>query len=171
MYPPPDRPVRIAVIGERQTSSPLEEAAETIGREIARRGGVLICGGMGGVREAACRGAATAGGVVVGVIPTDTAEDANRYVTIPLPTGLGEGRNILVVRGAEAVIAVGGGYGTLSELGHALKIGLPVIGVETWEVSRAGLPPAPIRRTRDPRQAVEWAWEAAVRRRGRPASG
>jgi len=161
----PHRPVRIAIIGERQTTPELEEAAETIGREIARRGGVLICGGMGGVMEAASRGAAGAGGVVVGVIPTDSAADANPHVTIPLPTGLGEGRNILVVRGAEAVIAVGGGYGTLSELGHALKIGLPVIGVETWEVSRPGLPPAPIEQTRDAQQAVAWAWEGALRRR------
>lgn len=167
MHLPPDPPVRIAVIGERQTSSPLAEVAETIGREIARRGGVLICGGMGGVMEAASRGAADAGGVVVGIIPTDAAEDANPFVTIPLPTGLGEGRNILVVRGAEAVIAIGGGYGTLSELGHALKIGVPIIGVETWEVSRIGLPPAPIRRTRDPREAVTWAWQAAMARRGK----
>ncbi|MGH2453609.1 MAG: TIGR00725 family protein [bacterium] len=165
MHPFPDRPVRIAVIGERQTSSALEEAAETIGREIAGRRGILICGGMGGVMEAACRGAASAGGVVVGILPTDGAEDANPYVTIPLPTGLGEGRNILVVRGAEAVIAVGGGYGTLSELGHALKIGLPVIGLDTWEISRAGLPPARIRRTRDPLEAVEWAWQDATARR------
>jgi len=161
----PDRPVRIAVIGERQASSALEEAAEAIGREIAGRRGILICGGMGGVMEAACKGAASAGGVVVGILPTDGAEDANPYVTIPLPTGLGEGRNILVVRGAEAVIAVGGGYGTLSELGHALKIGLPVIGLDTWEISRAGLPLAPIRRTRDPLEAVEWAWQGATARR------
>lgn len=167
MQSPPHRPVRIAVIGERQTSPTLQEAAETIGRDIARRGGVLICGGMGGAMEAACRGAAAAGGVVVGILPTDTADEANPYVLIPLPTGLGEGRNILVVRAAEAVIAVGGGYGTLSEIGHALNIGVPVIGLHTWEVSRTGLPPAPIRRTQDPVQAVEWAWEAALARRRR----
>lgn len=167
MQTPPGRPVRIAVIGERETSAPLAEAAEAIGREIARRGGILICGGMGGVMEAASRGAAGGGGIVVGILPTLTAEEGNRYVTIPLATGMHEGRNVLVVRAAEAVIAIGGAYGTLSEIGHALNMGLPVIGYETWTFSRPGREADPIRRAETPRQAVEWAWAAAVERRQR----
>ncbi len=162
----PQRPIRLAVIGGRQTSARLAEAAETIGREIARRGGVLVCGGMTGVMEAAARGAAAAGGVVVGILPTATAEEGNPHVTIPVPTSMGEARNVLIVRTAEAIIAVGGGYGTLSEIGHALNLGVPVIGVETWRATREGDREVdPIRRTEDPLTAVEWAWAAAQSRR------
>jgi len=149
----PHRPIRIAVIGARQTSAHLAEVAEAIGREVARRGGVLLCGGMTGVMEAAARGAAAAGGP---------------YLTIPLPTGMGEARNVILVRSAEAIIAVGGAYGTLSEIGHALNLGVPVIGLETWNVSREGVTePDPVRRAKDALEAVEWAWVAAVERRRR----
>jgi len=161
----PQRPIRIAVIGERQASAPLARAAEVIGREIARRGGVLICGGMTGVMEAAARGAAEAGGVVVGILPTASAEEGNPYLTIPIPTGMDEARNVIIVRSAEAVIAVGGAYGTLSEIGHALNLGVPVIGLDTWQVHREGMAADPIRRARDPQEAVAWAWEAAQTRR------
>ena len=162
----PQPPIRIAVIGEGQTSARLAEAAEVIGREIARRGGILICGGMAGVMEAAARGAAGAGGVVVGILPAASAAEGNPYLTIPLPTGMGEARNVLIVRSAEAIIAVGGGYGTLSEVGHALKLEVPVVGLETWTLSRPGAPEAdPIRRAKDALEAVEWAWAAAQRRR------
>lgn len=162
----PDRPIRIAVIGERQASAQLAEAAETVGREVARRGGVVLCGGMTGVMEAAARGAAAAGGIVVGILPTDTAEEGNPYLTIPLPSGMGEARNVIVVRSAEAIIAVGGAYGTLAEIGHALNLGVPVIGLETWSVTREGVTEAdPIRRAKDALEAVEWAWAAAVERR------
>jgi len=164
----PHRPIRIAVIGARQTSAHLAEAAEAIGREVARRGGVLLCGGMTGVMEAAARGAAAAGGTVVGILPTDTAEEGNPYLTIPLPTGMGEARNVILVRSAEAIIAVGGAYGTLSEIGHALNLGVPVIGLETWNVTREGVTePDPVRRAKDALEAVEWAWEAAWERRRR----
>ncbi len=163
----PHRPIRIAVIGARQTSAHLAAAAEAIGREIARRGGVLLCGGMTGVMEAAARGATAAGGVVVGMLPGDTAEEGNPYLTIPLPTGMGEARDVILVRSAEAVIAVGGAYGTLSEIGHALNLGVPVIGLETWHVGREGVTePDPVRRAKDALEAVEWAWAAVVRRRG-----
>ncbi len=162
----PDRPIRIAVIGDRHTSARLDAAAETIGREIARRGGVLLCGGMSGVMEASARGAAAEGGIVVGILPTETAAEGNPYLTIPLPTGMGEARNVIIVRAAEAIIAVGGAYGTLSEIGHALNLSVPVIGLETWRLSREGVTEAdPIRRAKDAREAVEWAWAAAVERR------
>lgn len=158
------RPTRIGVIGERETTAHLWEAAEVVGREIARRGGVLVCGGMGGVMEAASKGAREAGGIVVGILPTATEEGGNPYVTIPIPTGMGEGRNILVVRAAHAVIAIGGWYGTLSEIAYALALGIPVVGLATWTIQRPGLVTDPIVRAQDPQEAVELAWRAAERR-------
>jgi uncharacterized protein (TIGR00725 family) len=101
---------------------------------VAERGAVLVCGGLGGAMEAACRGARAAGGTTVGILPGSERADANPYVDIALPTGLGEGRNALVVRTADALIAVGGGYGTLSEIALALRHGKPVIGVDTWDI-------------------------------------
>jgi uncharacterized protein (TIGR00725 family) len=121
--------VRIAVIGERNTSQSLMLEAQQIGREIAQRGGILVCGGMGGVMEAASRGCSEAGGTVIGIIPTEHAADANRHISIPVVTGFGEGRNIIIVRSAHAVIAIGGSYGTLSEIALALRLDIPVIGV------------------------------------------
>ena len=154
--------VRIAVVGERDASPELARAAEEIGREIARRGGVLVCGGMGGVMEAAARGASQAGGTVVGIIPTESAKDANPYVTIPIVTGMAEGRNIIVVRSAQAVIAVGGAYGTLSEIALALRLGIPVVGYQTWTLDKAGLDSDPIIRAKRPTDAVEQAWSRAA---------
>jgi len=157
------RPIRIGVIGERETTADLWEAAEAVGREVARRGGVLVCGGMGGVMEAASKGAQEAGGIVVGILPTPTEEGGNPYVTIPIPTGMGEGRNILVVRAAHAVIALGGWYGTLSEIAYALALGVPVVGIATWTVRRPGLEEDPILQAQDPLEAVDLAWRAAER--------
>lgn len=171
----PARPIRIAVIGERQASARLAGAAEIIGREIARRGGVLVCGGMGGVMEAASRGAAGAGGIVVGILPTNTASEGNPYVTLPVPTGMGEARNVIIVRTADAIIAVGGAYGTLSEIGHALNLGVPIIGLDTWSVARSGSgDDDPLPRATTPQEAVAWAWAAAEERRragGSPSPG
>jgi uncharacterized protein (TIGR00725 family) len=95
---------------------------------------VVVCGGLGGVMEAACRGAREAGGLTVGILPGLDRSAANPYVEVALPTGLGEGRNLLVVRAADALIAVGGGYGTLSEIALALKAGKPVVGLGSWEI-------------------------------------
>lgn len=158
-------PLRIGVIGERDASPELLAAAEVIGREIARRGGIVVCGGMEGVMEAASRGAAAHGGVVVGILPGSSAGSGNHFVTIPIATGMGEGRNIIIVRTAEAVVAVGGAYGTLSEIAYALKLGVPVVGYQTWELRRTGMETDPIRRAATPHEAVEWAWEAGLRRR------
>ncbi|MER3459830.1 MAG: TIGR00725 family protein [candidate division GAL15 bacterium] len=138
--------------------------AEEIGHEVARRGAVLVCGGLGGVMEAASRGAAEAGGTVVAILPGARAEEANPYVTVPVVTGLGEARNVIVVRTSDALVAVGGSYGTLSEIAYALKLGVPVVGLATWELSRPGLEQDPILRARDAREAVELAWELALRR-------
>jgi uncharacterized protein (TIGR00725 family) len=125
----------VAVIGPSRATPEVAAAAFQVGVLIARGGANLVCGGGGGAMEAACRGARSAGGTTVGILPGPTREDANPFVDIAIPTGMGEARNALVVRAADAVIAVGGGVGTLSEIGLALKIGRPVIGLGTWEVA------------------------------------
>jgi uncharacterized protein (TIGR00725 family) len=108
--------------------------ADEVGRLLARRGAVVVCGGLGGVMEAACRGASREGGTTVGVLPGLDRGAANPFVSVAVATGLGEARNALVVRAADALIAVGGAYGTLSEIALALKAGKPVIGLGTWEI-------------------------------------
>ena len=109
-------------------------AAAEVGRLLAERGAVLVCGGRGGAMEAACRGAKEAGGLTVGILPGSYRSEANPFVDVVVPTGLGEARNALVVGAADVVIAVGGGYGTLSEVALALKAGKRVIGLGTWEI-------------------------------------
>jgi uncharacterized protein (TIGR00725 family) len=131
-----DRPY-IAVVGGGECDAGCEQAAEEVGRRVAEAGGVLVCGGLGGVMEAACRGAAEAGGVTVGLLGGDSRSDANCHVSIALATGLGEVRNALVARSADAVIAIGGEYGTLSEIAFALKLDKPVIGLNTWQLSHS----------------------------------
>ena len=150
----PPAPV-VGVIGESQFSDPSHEAAaEETGRLIAKSGWVLVCGGLTGVMEAACRGARTAGGLTVGILPNDDRDEANPYVTVAVPTGLGQGRNVVIALMADAVIAVGGGYGTLSEIGHALRAGKPVVGLQTWEATRPGQR-APVTSVHTPQEAVE----------------
>ena len=111
-----------------------------MGRELGSRGVVLVCGGLGGVMEAACRGAKEAGGTTVGILPGTDRSDANEFVDVPIATGLGEGRNAILVRSAEALIAIGGGYGTLSEIALALRRGNRVVGLGTWDIE--GVEPA-----------------------------
>jgi uncharacterized protein (TIGR00725 family) len=105
-----------------------------VGRLLAEQGATVVCGGLGGTMEAACRGARSAGGTTIGILPGLDRSDANPFVSVAIPTGLGEARNALVVRAADAVIALGGGYGTLSEIALALKAGKRVVGVGTWEI-------------------------------------
>ncbi|MCX7682778.1 MAG: TIGR00725 family protein [Anaerolineae bacterium] len=153
----------IAVVGG-STATPEESAcAERVGEALARAGAVLVCGGLGGVMEAACRGAKSAGGLTIGILPGTAREQANRYVDIPIVTGMGEARNVIIVRSAQAVIAVGGGYGTLSEIALALAFGIPVIGLETWQLAREGHPAPPIVYASTPEEAVELALAAARR--------
>ena len=128
----------IAVVGAGDFAEHLETIAEEVGRELARRGCVLVCGGLGGVMEAACRGAKAEGGTTVGILPGTSRADANEYVDVAIPTGMGEMRNALIVRAADAVIAVGGEFGTLSEVAFALKTGTVVVGIEAWELSKSG---------------------------------
>jgi uncharacterized protein (TIGR00725 family) len=128
----------IAVIGNSKASAQEIKLAEEIGREIAQNGAVLVCGGLDGVMEAACRGAVSEGGLTIGILPGTSRNDANEYVQIPVVTGIGYARNMIVVKSAQAVIAVGGSYGTLTEIGFALKNGIPVIGLDTWELSQKG---------------------------------
>lgn len=134
----PEKKLTIAVIGGGQCS--IEEAlvAEAVGRELARRGATLVCGGLGGVMEAACRGAAIESGMTVGILPGGDPAAANQYVRIPIATSVGEARNVAVVKSAQAVVAIGGDYGTLTEIAFALKSGIPVIGLNTWSIARKG---------------------------------
>jgi uncharacterized protein (TIGR00725 family) len=126
-------------VGPGDAAPDVAAAAESVGRELAGRGAVVVCGGLGGAMEAACRGARKAGGTTVGLLPGLDRRDANPYVDVAIPTGLGEARNALVVRTADALVAVGGGYGTLSEIGLALRTGKHVVGLATWEI--AGIEP------------------------------
>ena len=152
-----DKKKFIAVIGSGNCSPQEARLAEDTGREIAQHGAVLVCGGLGGVMAAACRGATLAGGLTIGILPGDSRRSANPYVQIPIVTNLGEARNVIVVKTAQAVIAIGGGYGTLSEIGHALKNNIPVVGLNTWQLFRDGIPEASIITAKDPSDAVHKA--------------
>lgn len=125
----------IGVIGGGDCDTEIEGIAEEVGRGIARQGAVLINGGLGGVMEASARGAKREGGLTIGILPGSSSQEANPYVDIPIPTGLGDMRNFLIVRSASSIIAINGGYGTLSEVAIALKLGRPVIGIRTWGIS------------------------------------
>ena len=154
----------IAVIGGSEPSSDDLNLAEEVGRELARHKVVLVCGGTGGVMEAACRGASAEGGITVGVLPGDSPNAANPYVQVAIATGMGSARNIAVVKSAQAVIAVGGAYGTLSEIAHALQAGIPVIGLSTWSLSRKGRRDSAIIPASTPKQAVDKALDMAKER-------
>jgi uncharacterized protein (TIGR00725 family) len=152
----------VAVVGDGRCSAEVAAQAEAVGRELAQRGAILVCGGLGGVMEAACRGAKAAGGLTIGVLPGAQRRDANRYVDIPIVTGMGEARNVLVVQSAQAVIAVHGEYGTLSEIAHALKLGIPVVGLHTWDLAKEGEKRQAIVRAQTPQEAVEKALALAL---------
>ena len=125
------RPVQIAVVGSGPDGE-TESIAEDVGARIARAGARLVCGGGGGVMEAASRGAAEAGGEVIGIVPTASPDDANEHVTHPVATGVGHARNLAVVATSDAVIAVGGSWGTLSEIALARRLGRPVVALASW---------------------------------------
>jgi uncharacterized protein (TIGR00725 family) len=137
------------------------EAAEEVGRLVAAGGAILVCGGLGGVMEAACRGARSAGGLTLGILPGRDRREANRYVEVAVATGLGEARNALVVRSADAVVAVGGAYGTLSEIALALKGGTPVVGLGTWELARGGVADTGVIRADSAAEAARTALDLA----------
>ncbi|MFC1892418.1 TIGR00725 family protein [Chloroflexota bacterium] len=147
----------IAVIGGSQCSKEEARIAEEVGRQLAIRGVVLVCGGLGGIMEAACRGASAEGGIIVGILPGENRQAANPYVQIPIVTGTGYARNIAVVKSAEAVIAICGSYGTLSEIAYALQSGIPVIGLNTWSLAKNGQQDDSIILAQDPVEAVNIA--------------
>lgn len=148
----------IAVIGAGRCDEKTFALAEQVGRELAQRGAIIVCGGLGGVMEAACKGAKSASGQTIGILPGTNRADANPYVDIPIVTGMGEARNVMVVRSARAVIAISGEYGTLSEIAFALRFGIPVIGLNTWQALR-GDKPLEIIEAKDAHHAVELAME------------
>ncbi len=158
----------IAVIGGSSPTNPEHvRLAEEVGRELAERGVGLVCGGLSGIMEAACRGAKSAGGITIGILPGRSSRDANPYVDIPIVTTMGFSRNVIVVHTGDAVIAIGGAFGTLSEIAHALGDGIPVVALNSWPLSRNGdgqpVDEAMIQAS-DPVDAVEKAIAAAEAR-------
>ncbi len=147
----------VSVIGGSQSSAREIRLAEEVGRELARKGAVLVCGGLGGIMEAACRGASSEGGITIGILPGDGREQANPYVQFPIVTGIGYARNAVVAKSGQAVIAIGGSYGTLSEIAYALQSSIPVIGLGTWSLSRNGQPDDSVIPMEDPVEAVDKA--------------
>jgi len=149
----------VAVVGGGKCSGAEAAWAAAVGRLVAEGGAVLICGGLGGVMEAAARGAKQAGGLTIGILPGSDPEAANPHIDVAIATGMGEMRNALIVRAAGAVIAIGGGWGTLSEIALARRIETPVVGLHDAFVPTVAIP-----RVEQPEQAVQWALEQARRR-------
>ena len=145
----------IAIVGAGKCSKKLRDRAAEVGRYVAEQGGVVVCGGLGGIMEGAARGAKEAGGLTIGILPTENKEDANEYIDIIIPTGFGEARNIMVVRTADAVVAFPGKYGTLSEMAFALHAKKPVISVSAWQLGDE------IRHVDSPLEAAKLAMELA----------
>jgi len=154
-----DKKKFIAVIGGSECSPDETELAVEVGREIARKGAILICGGLGGIMEAACKGAVSEGGLTIGILPGGSRQTANPYVIIPIVTNMGEARNVIVVKSCQVVIAIDGSYGTLSEIGHALRNGIPVIGLKTWSLSIDGQADSSIIPAENPADAVIKAFD------------
>ncbi len=140
--------VKIGIIGAGTCSKEVYQTTEKLGRLIAERGDTLICGGLGGVMEAAAKGAKSKDGTTIGILPGLSAEDANPFIDIPIVTGLSHARNVIIVRSSDILIAVAGKYGTLSEIAIALKLGKPVIGICSWNISKD------IFQTQSPEEAI-----------------
>jgi len=142
----------VSVVGLGEASGELYEKALEVGRLVAERGGTVVCGGRSGVMEAAARGATEAGGTVLGILPDEDRRQANEYLSYSIATGVGHARNLAVVCSGDVVISVGGEYGTLSEIGFALKVGRPVVALESWNLGEQ------VAVTSSPREAVEAAF-------------
>lgn len=150
----------IGIIGAGTCDSQTATLAEAVGSQLAQQGVGIICGGLEGVMAAACRGAKAAGGVTIGVLPGGNASAANPWVDIAIATGMGEARNLILVRSAQALIAVGGEYGTLSEIAFALKLGVPIIGLNSWQLARQDKIIAAFPQAQTTQEAVSWALAA-----------
>ncbi len=158
----------IGVVGAGREDPACNDTAEKVGRILAREGAVLVCGGLGGVMAAACRGAVAAGGTTVGILPGDDRRQANPWVSVPVATGMGELRNGLVVSCSDALVAIGGEYGTLSEVALALKTGRGVVGLGTFGLVRPdGSADHSVVPADDPEHAVRLALDLALRRAAR----
>ena len=154
----------VGVAGASRPEQELVALAEVLGRRLAEAGAVVVCGGGTGVMAAVCRGVAAAGGTSVGLLPGDSRREGNPYLGVALTTGLGEGRNVLLVRASDALVAVGGGYGTLSEIALALRTGVPVVGLRTWTLGLEGRPVDAFPVATDPEEAARLALAAASAR-------
>jgi uncharacterized protein (TIGR00725 family) len=154
----------VGVLGPNTCTPEEHELGFAVGAELANRGAVLVCGGLGGMMEAAAAGAKSRNGLTLGILPGEDSSSANPYIDVPLPTGIGPFRNMLIARASHAVIAIKGGYGTLSEIAFALRLGVPVVGLDTWSVSKAGHVDAGIVPAATPSEAVAKAISLAQRR-------
>lgn len=161
----PKELIFIGVIGGSDVPKATYHLAEEVGWEIAQRGAVLVCGGMRGVMEAACKGASEAGGLTIGILPGDSRGQANQYVKIPIVTGIGYARNVAVVKSSHAIIAIDGSYGTLTEIGYALQSGIPVIGLGTWSLTNKGKKDKNIIAAKNAKDAVNKAMKLMENRR------
>lgn len=157
--------LQVAVIGAGHADEADCDAAARVGRALGEAGAVVVTGGLGGVMAAACRGARDGGGTSLGILPGADRGASNEFVDVAVATGLGEGRNVLVVRNADAVVAVGGEFGTLSEIGLALQAGVPVVGLRTFELAKGGRDVAGVIRVQSPEEAADVALREAARRR------
>jgi uncharacterized protein (TIGR00725 family) len=159
-----NRPTQVSVIGKGSPDELLSPIAEGVGRRLAEAGAVVICGGLTGVMEAVSRGASAAAGTVIGIVPSSSLEEANAHCTHVIATGVGHARNLAVVSSGDAVIAVGGEWGTLSEIAFARELGRPVVAIQSWEVSGTGaMSGGPgVEVAADPAAAVELALRLAA---------
>jgi uncharacterized protein (TIGR00725 family) len=153
----------VAVCGESDPQTSLADLASALGRGIAERGAVLICGGLTGVMEHAARGARAAGGLTIGLLPGDDPDAANEYIDVAIATGLGHARNAVLARTADGVVALGGGLGTLSEIALALRNRRPAIGVQTWHFDRDGRVEPELPVAANPKDALDWLFAQMAR--------
>ncbi len=147
----------IGVIGGSRCTASVTKMAEEVGRRIAEKGGILICGGLGGVMEAAAMGAKQAGGQTIGILPDDKTNTANPYIDFPIATGIGYARNVIIVKTADALIAIDGSYGTLSEVAYSLVFEKRVISLNSWEVDPK------VVKAKDPQEAVDLAFRSLIK--------
>ncbi len=150
------RRLLVAVCGESDPQTSLADLAFELGRGIAQRDAVLICGGLTGVMEHAARGAQAAGGLTIGLLPSDDVKEANAYIDVAIATGLGHARNAILARTADGVVALGGGLGTLSEIALALRNRRPTIGIKTWRFDRDGRTEAELPVAANVTEALNW---------------
>jgi uncharacterized protein (TIGR00725 family) len=154
--------IYVAVCGPGLASEEEKALAEEVGRLLAEAGAVVVCGGTTGVMDAAARGVRAGGGTCIGILPGKDRSEASAHLTFSVPTGMGEGRNVLVARAADALIAIAGEFGTLSEMAFARRIGVPVVGLQTWELHRRGERVAAFVEAATPREAVREAFRLAT---------